>query len=451
MKNTWLLILIGVFGSLLSCKKETTPVPEQLVLTRKTADYDGQFAHDWVQIAGTFIKENSLYAPQAARLYGYMGLAFWESTYGGIPNARSLGGQINDYPQGAFLDPQKEYDWAIVLSHALKVLLPALVDNATPDQIKAIEVLALKQEADRVKNGVSATVRAQSEEYGMRVGLRLAERLERDGREIIRNIVPVVPVRGAATQWYWDPKTLGQNAVEPLWGTMRTFVISNSQMCESDAPLPYAIEPSSPFYKEAAEVSKMPRNNANRALAYHWEDGPGRTSSAAGHWLNIAQQILQRDKKNLAETAKAYCLVGMTAADALSVCWYMKYKYFLLRPVTYIREQINAQWEPIINTPPYPDYISGAAMLGGAAPVALVSAIGDGAFTDKTHLGSALYTPEGGPFVLPERSFTSLVKAGEEQAESRVIAGTNYRRSCAQGLLAGRCVGNNIVAKLQFK
>ena len=80
----------------------------------------------------------------------------------------------------------------------------------------------------------------------------------------------------------------------------------------------------------------------------------------------------------------------------------------------------------------------------------LVPIFGDVSFTDRTHLGSPLYTPEGGPFVLPERAFTSLVKAGEEQALSRILGGVHFRRACDEGLKAGRCIGNTILTRIDL-
>lgn len=177
---------------------------------------------------------------------------------------------------------------------------------------------------------------------------------------------------------------------------------------------------------------------------------PGRTCSPACHWVSIAQQLLKRENSTLAESAKTYCLVGFAAADAFSACWFAKYKYFMLRPVTYIREVVDPAWNPMIGTPPYPDYTSGSSTIGGAAPLVLIDVFSDVGFVDKTHLGSPLYTPDGGPFVLPERTFSSLTLAGEEQTLSRLIGGVHFRRACEEGLKAGRCIGKTILARTDF-
>lgn len=420
------------------------------IFKNKTADYDATLAHEWMEIGYQMIKDNFQYGPHAARTMGYLGLTTWESVYAGIPNAKSLAGQINDYDDAAQVDIDKEYDWGIVLCSAMRTMFPELIDNITPTQRGQVDVLADLQESEMMAKGISEEVRTNSKDLGVRVGLNMIKRMRNDGRDVIRNIVPVIPQRDAAHKWYWDPATLGQTPVEPMWGTVRTFVIDNAQMCEVEGPFDYSETPGSPFYQEALEVYNIERNDLNKAIAYHWENGPGRTCSPACHWISITEQILQEKEYDLAVAAKAYCLAGLASADAFSACWYMKYKYFLLRPVTYIREVIDPNWTPLIGTPPYPDYTSGSSTVGGAAPIVLSAVFGDISFIDRTHLGSPLYTPDGGPFILPQRFFPTFTKAGEEEALSRIIGGVHFRRACDEGLKAGRCVGNTVLARLDF-
>lgn len=450
MKRIALLLLSCLFALPYGCKQDDVTIADTISLRHKATEYDGKLANEWMELGYQMIKDNFLFGPHAARTYGYLGLTTWESVCNGIPNAKSLAGQINDYPTAAYIDYNKEYDWGIVLCSAMKTVFPELLDNISTAQRSAVDYLATLQEDEMMKKGLAEEVRQNSRDLGSRIGLKIVTRIKNDGRDIIRNIVPVIPTRDNAHRWYWDPNTFNQNPVEPMWGTVRTFVIDNAQACEPDAPLPYSENAGSAFYKEADEVYKVERNNQNKAIAYHWDNGPGRTCSPACHWVSIAEQLLQREQKNLAECAKTYALVGFAASDAFGVSWYLKYKYFLLRPVTYIREVIDPTWTPLIGTPPYPDYTSGSSTIGGAAPTVLISIFGDESFVDKTHLGSPLYTPDGGPFILPERTFSSLTQAGEEQKESRILGGVHFRRACNLGLQSGRCIGNTILARLDF-
>ncbi len=451
MKKSINFILFAfVFITPFGCKNDNTDLPTDAYLTNKTADYSGDLAHEWMQLGYEMVKENHLYGPHAARTYGYIGLTVWESVYRGIPNAKSMAQQINDFPRAANMEEAKVYNWGVVLCTAMKIVFPELIDQVTSSQRSSIIVLAEQQENDMLNKGLDRKVYENSRDYGTLVGTNILDRIRKDGRDIIRNIVPQLPLRDVEHPWYWDKNTYNQAPVEPMWGTLRTFVTDNSQVCEAESPLDYSTDPNSAFYKEAKEVYGIIKSDANKKLAYHFDNGPGRTCSPACHWVSITEQFLKKDARDLAISAKAYCLVGFAAADAFSNAWYMKYKYNLLRPSTYIKEVFAASWEPLLSTPPYPDYISGASVIGGAAPVVLVSIFDDRTFVDNTHLGSPLYTPDGGPFLLPERQFESITICGEEQAESRIVGGVHFRRACEQGLKSGRCIGNTILDRLDF-
>jgi hypothetical protein len=436
----------------ISCEKSPAPVSlETRSLTRKTKDYEGVLLHDWVQLGYQILKDNMAQGPHAARAYGYIGMTAWESIHGGIPGAKGLAGQVNDYYESAPIDPDREYDWGMVQAAAMRVVFPEIIENITSSQKTAVGLLADLQETQLMAKGVSEEVRNNSKDLGKRIATRIVYRIRRDGRDNIRSINPVLPARTGNTQWYWDGTTLNQKPVEPMWGTLRTFIIDNAQVCEGDPPYSYSTGAGSNFYKDAKEVFEMPRDNAGKSIAYHWDDTPGRTCSAACHWISIAEQLLKAKSARLDECARVYCLMGFTAADVYGHCWYVKYKYNLMRPVTYIREQFDARWKSLIHTPASPGYISAAAAMGGAAPVVLAPVFGNPSFTDRTHLGSALYTPDGGPFILPERAFSSLTAAGEEQALSRIAGGVEFRKSVSEGFAAGKCIGKRISDALVFE
>jgi hypothetical protein len=444
------ILFAFVFITPFGCKNDNIDLSNDAYLTNKTAEYSGDLAHEWMQLGYEMIKENHLYGPHAARTYGYLGLTVWESVYRGIPNAKSMSQQINDFPRAANIDETKVYDWGVVLCTAMKIVFPELIDQVTSSQRSTVIVLAEQQENEMLNKGLNRSVFENSRDYGTLVAANILDRIRKDGRDIIRNIVPQLPLRDAEHPWYWDKNTYNQVPVEPMWGTLRTFMIDNSQTCEAESPLSYSTDPNSAFYKEAKEVYDIVKSDANKKLAYHFDNGPGRTCSPACHWVSITEQFLKKDARDLAISAKAYCLVGFAAADAFSNAWYMKYKYNLLRPSTYIKEVFAANWEPLLSTPPYPEFISAAAIIGGAAPVVLVRIFDDRTFVDNTHLGSPLYTPDGGPFLLPERQFESITQCGKEQAESRIVGGVHFRRACELGLKSGRCIGNNILAQLDF-
>jgi len=439
-----LCLLVVPYG----CEKSADNTPTK-ALTYKSAQYEGRLIHEWMALGTNMIRENSLQFPQAARIFGYLGLTAWEAACPGVENGRSMSGQINDYT-AAVVNPDKVYDWGIVLCNAMQTVFPNLVEGINNTQRSQMEILAAVQEDQMMKKGLTEQIRQDSRELGGRIGARIVDRIRRDGRDLIRNIVPVIPARDAEHPWYWDPATLGQTPVEPLWSTVRTFVVSNAQACEPPVPFPYSISPDSEFYADAKEVHETARTTANKIIAYHWEDGPGRTGTAAGHWMRIARQLLEFDNMNMAVSAKTYCLVGFAVADGCLAAWYSKYNYFLQRPVTYIREHIDPAWTPVIHTPASPSYASATSVLAGACPEVLIRVFSNIGFVDPTNLGSPLFTPEGGPFVLPERTYGSIAQAGQEAALAPVLGGTGFRRGCEEGQETGKCLANTILAKIEF-
>ncbi|HNL39728.1 MAG TPA: hypothetical protein PKH43_11355, partial [Saprospiraceae bacterium] len=234
------LLLLSVLVPVSCNKDEPAPPQEIRIFNHKTADYEGGWAHEWMQTCYQLIRDNDLEAPHAARIYGYLGLCVWESVCHGIPDAKSLEGQINEYPQAPAIDPYKEYDWVIVLARAMEMVIPALVDNLSDAQRSQIEALADQHENLRMQTGLSQYVLLDSRSLGERVGQRLVDRARADGRDIIRNIDPVLPLRDATHRWYWAPAQPGQSAVEPLWGAVHPFVVADNQLCESEGPLPYS-------------------------------------------------------------------------------------------------------------------------------------------------------------------------------------------------------------------
>jgi hypothetical protein len=126
----------------------------------------------------------------------------------------------------------------------------------------------------------------------------------------------------------------------------------------------------------------------------------------------------------------------MATADAFISCWESKYRYNLLRPVTYIREVWGLpDWLPPVNTPPFPEYTSGHSVQSGAAFQVLTDLFGeDYAMTDHTHDDRGL----------APRSFVSFDEMAEEAAISRLYGGIHYRAAIDLGVAQGRCVAASI-------
>ena len=92
------------------------------------------------------------------------------------------------------------------------------------------------------------------------------------------------------------------------------------------------------------------------------------------------RDLAARRGLDISDRARLFAAVTMSVADAGIVCWDCKYHYGLWRPITAIRlaaedgnpaTEADPAWEPLIVTPPYPDYSSGANSLIGSVTRAM--------------------------------------------------------------------------------
>jgi hypothetical protein len=73
-------------------------------------------------------------------------------------------------------------------------------------------------------------------------------------------------------------------------------------------------------------------------------------------------------KLDIANAARMFAAVNMSLADAIISVWHSKYLYAFWRPITAIQlaetdgnpaTAADPNWQPMLATPPYPDYVSG--------------------------------------------------------------------------------------------
>ena len=150
-----------------------------------------------------------------------------------------------------------------------------------------------------------------------------------------------------------------------------------------------------------------------------------------GHWISIAMQVAEQAKLGLEDNVDLLARLGIAMSDAFVGCWHEKFEYNLVRPITYIKKNIDPKWEPILNTPPFPEYPSGHSTVSGAMDAVLTAFFGDNyAFEDKT----------GSPDGRNPRLFKSFHEAAEEAGISRLYGGIHFQSAIVDGLIQGRCI-----------
>jgi hypothetical protein len=417
------------------------PMREPVESQSPPADtYDSDVATAWSELQLMLIRTTPGFSPPvAARALGCSGLVLYESVVGGMPGHRSLAGAITDLTALPARARGAVHHWPLAANAALAEASRLLWPNVSAANRTAIDALEARQDA-WLRVAIAEPVRDRSIRYGRAVARAIAYWSRSDGAvDAHLNNFPreYSPPVGPGL---WVPTGPGFSpALQPYWGQNRCFALPAADACDPGAPPPYSVDLRSRFYAEALEVYDTTTNlTAEQMLiARWWADDPGATATPAGHSISILTQVLRKEKAKLGAAAVAYAKVGIALADAFISCWESKFRYNLLRPVTYIQQNIDPAWTSPIVTPPFPEYSSGHSVQSGAFAEVMTGIFGpDYAFMDDTNTRLGL----------APRHFTSFHHAAEEAAVSRLYGGIHYRAAIDIGVQQGRAVGRHVLA-----
>lgn len=402
-------------------------------------DRAGTVLASWYKLLLELIRGTATYSPPvAARAFAYLGVTVFESVAQHDPALRSLAGQVNGLT--APPAPPGEMDQAAVLHGALTHAMHAHFGNTGPTGQRAMQAMGERLGA-LATAGLTADLAQRSLAHGQALSQHILDWSATDGGAVIENLgfpQDAAPPSGPAD---WVPtSTIGlqQRPLLPDWGSNRPFALPAGDLCALPPPTPYSEDPASAFYAEAMEVYTVSKalTKEQKTIARFWSDDPMLSPTPPGHWVSIALQIFARDATPLARQAETLALVGIAISDGFVACWRTKYEVNLLRPVTYIRRVIDAGWEPLLNTPPFPEYPSGHSTQSAAAAGVMAGLYGaDFAFEDATH-------EEDG---LAPRHFASFQAAAEEAAISRLYGGIHFAAANRMGLEQGACVADHVL------
>ena len=392
----------------------------------------------WYGLVLKLVRHTPTYSPPvASRSLAYLGVTAFEAVASGSNNLQSLAGQLNGLRPLQPRSAGQAYDDGVVLNAALASLVQELFQNTGPTGQRVIGLQDTKQRR-LVSEGVPADVIARSEDYGRQIAAHVLAWSRDDGGALVVNMGFPYEYTLTAGPAHWVPTSLisqQQLPLLPKWGSNRTFAMPTGKSCSLPAPPDYSEDKTSPFYAEALEVYRRGKNLSaeERAIARFWSDDPMLSPTPPGHWISIALQIIEQDKPDLEKSVDVLARLGVVLADAFIGCWETKFQYDLLRPVTYIRRLIDPKWEPLLITPPFPEYPSGHSTQSAAAAAVLTKLFGENfAFEDRTREGDGL----------KPRSFASFSAAANEAGISRLYGGIHFRSAIERGLAQGQCVAS---------
>jgi len=256
------------------------------------------------------------------------------------------------------------------------------------------------------------------------------------------------------TQGTWQPTPADYaQAIEPHWRTIRPFTLTTASQFSPKKKLVFSLKKNSPFYKTMMEVYNIgiKLDTVQKATAKYWDDNPNvsvnlghlnyfiHKISPGGHWLMITKQACEEKNETVSRSSLAYTLTSIALIDGFISCWDEKFKSDLIRPITVINDRVDKNWQPYIQTPPFPEFTSGHAVISNAAATVLTALFGDNyEFTDQTEI----------PFGNDTRHFKSFYQASEEVSWSRVYGGIHYPETARISITQGKEVGKNVLLTL---
>ena len=385
--------------------------------------------------------------PAAARYYAYCMLGAYEIVSQNDTRLKGLDGLLKQYKRSIITTRPASYDYRVAAIYCImetgRLMLPSGY-RLQEDEEQFI--------AEQQKGPLSKAIIDSSVAVAGYMAARIADYAKTDRYGKLSAQLRYMPVKGEA-YWYPTPPAY-MEAVEPNWKTLRPLVIDSCNQFVPAPPVTFSKDSNSAFYRMAKEVYDVSIKPTQEQLniASFWDCNPfvvatsGHMSigfkkiSPGGHWMNIAAIAAQKAQLDFAATITVQAITGITIMDAFISCWDEKYRSNRIRPETYINRYIDIKWQPLLQTPPFPEYTSGHSVVSTAAAEVLSYLLGDKfAFTDNSE---AL-------FEIPARSFTSFRSAAAEAAVSRLYGGIHYRDAIESGQQQGKQIGIFIINRLQ--
>ena len=233
---------------------------------------------------------------------------------------------------------------------------------------------------------------------------------------------------------HWVPTPTGFQypPSDPMASRWETYLMESPGQFLPPSPPAYG---SAEFMSELEEVKRLSTEATEdeKELAFFWDDGPG-TYSPAGHWNDIAIDLVRNRGFGTMETARTFALMNAAIRDAFVATWHAKYHYWSIRPVTVIRREriagavnpyYDPGWLPNLGTPPFPAYPSGHSAESAAAARVLQYLMPDSGERSKDV--ASQMGPAG-----------SIDELAEQVADSRLLGGIHFRSDNEAALILGR-------------
>lgn len=439
MMKKYLLLLVLV---ILSCKKEEKPIvvtPQQL--------------HSSIDKVTEIMIHDIFSPPVASRIYTYPNIAAYEIISLNNDRYTSLVGQVHELTPIPSPNADKPVNNSLAALIAHMDLSRRLIFSEDKMEVfrDSLYTIWASQNEDEFE---------ASKEYGLQVADHIGAWMDKDNYKQTRTMPKFTVNTDEVSRWQPTPPSY-MAGIEPHWSKIRPFVIKTADQFKPVPPPPFSMEEGTDFYKEVKEVYDISQKMAEEGdsseevqIAKFWDCNPyvsvtrghlmfaTKKITPGAHWIGITKIACKQSNSDFNKTVYAYTKTSMAIADAFISCWDEKYRSNLIRPETLINEHIDENWQPVLQTPPFPEYTSGHSVVSGAASTVLTDVFGENfSFKDDTEL----------PYGLPVRTFSSFKEAADEAAISRMYGGIHYRAAVEIGVKQGRDLGSYVVNNLSME
>lgn len=411
--------------------------------TTKTPDLDSHEVQNVIAQMTDIMIHDITNPPLAARFFSYSCLSGYEVLAQNDTSLPPMKGKLNEYPtiEKPTVSGAYSYQAAAILAmfETAKKMQPSgkLLDDYEQKWLDSCQNI-----------GFSKQILDNSLAYAQQVSAQILKYAKADKYNRISNFPRYTPVN---TEGSWYPTPPAYFApVEPYFNTVRPFTLNSAAQFKPVPPVAFSKEKNSDFYRLANAVYAQKQTPEQMEIAAFWDCNPFalddnghlmvglKKISPGAHWMGIAGIACEKEKANFAKTLQVHTVLAMGLMDGFLCCWDEKYRSNRIRPETAIRKYIDPTWKPFLQTPPFPEYLSGHSTISATASVILTHLFGENFSYEDTVEAR---------FGLKSRSFTSFKQAAEEAGISRFYGGIHFMDAITNGQKQGGLVGNNVVKK----
>ena len=390
--------------------------------------------------------------PVASRIFVYPNIAAYEVIAQNSKTYFTLGTQLKGLGTTPKLDPKS----------GVNVEVAALVAHMEVSKQLVFSEELVEKFRDSLYKKWSETNEKEfevSKEYGLKVADHIKKWMDKDNYKQTRTMSKFSVLPNVAGRWQPTPPAY-MDAIEPHWSEIRTLVLDSASQFKPIPALPFSLNKNSAFFKQVQEVYDISLDMKKKGdscdevkMAQFWDCNPyvsvsqghmmfaKKKITPGAHWMGITKIACKKSNANFEKTIFAYTETSIGMFEAFISCWDEKFRSNVIRPETVINQEIDENWKPALQTPPFPEYTSGHSVVSTVSAAILTSIFGDNfAFVDNSEL----------PFGLPNRSFKSFNAASKEAAMSRFYGGIHYRAAIENGIVQGNEIAGFVVNKLKM-